>query len=335
MAWNTFVYSIGHRTLRIDLQLGTLLVTDQSLLLSLPAAHPNIIHVSFTPHEWDDRREGPEASSIISTVSSDIVCGWNHLTYVNIAIPLAPRALLHLRDMPLLHVVRLTLEDSEGFEYLSRPSQSAFIAFRELSISCSSVLSCSAFLNAMSWHHLESIEVNLPSVPYDPADDDAVCMKMFFQVLSAQCSTTSLKRIFLAAYRFMPTNILDYTIEEDMLNPLLSFSDLTVLEICSCHAFRISNKSRLSLAGLVPLVQYCNDLVHLGIIVDATIVNIPTYLPVSNSKVAYLNLHGSLIQDPASVAACLSELLARSSHGTAPHTSLYSQHIVSSSLEGS
>jgi hypothetical protein len=198
---------IGHRTLRIDLQLGLLLVTDQSLLLSLPAAHPNIVHISFTPHDWDDRRECPEACSIISTVFSDIVCGWNHLTYVNIAIPLAPRALLHLRDMPLLHVAQLTLEDSEGFGYLSHPSQSAFIALRELSVSCSSFSSCSAFLNTMPWHHLESIEVNLPSVPYDPADDDAVCMKMFFQVLSAQCSTTSLKIIFLAAYRFMPSEL--------------------------------------------------------------------------------------------------------------------------------
>jgi hypothetical protein len=141
----------------------------------------------------------------------DIICGWNHLTDVNITIPLTPQALFHLRDMLLLHV-QSALEDNEGFGYLSHPSQPAFMALRELFVSCSSVSSCSAFLNAMSWHHLESIEVNVytpKKVPYDPADDDAVCMKIFLPVLSAQCSTTSLKIIFLMAYRFTATNFLD------------------------------------------------------------------------------------------------------------------------------
>jgi hypothetical protein len=100
-----------------------------------------------------------------------------------------------------------------------------------------------------------------------------------------------------------------------MLNPLLSFSDVTVLEVCSFHAFsntpekmaiawrHLQNWSSVDLAGQVNLGCHLQDwslwcsiavtwaiLASFRLVVDAIIINIPLYLPVSNSKVAYLNL---------------------------------------------
>jgi len=133
-------------------------------------------------------------------------------------------------------------------------------------------------------------------------------MEMFFQVLSSQCSNTLLKRIILVAPSFIPTNLLDHTIDEGMLSPLLSFPDLTKLEICSYHVFKISNnalqkmaiawrrlqiwefgiggwagQSRVTLEGLAPLVQYCTELVHLGVVVDATIIDCTGQCPTAKS----------------------------------------------------
>jgi len=223
------------------------------------------------------------------------------------------------------------LED-ESFQYLADASRPAFVALRELSVSCPSVSSCSALLNAISWHQLESVDVNVTGIP-----DNAALMKMFFHVLSTQCSSTSLKRITIMMFTSMPNNSLDrYIVDEDILSPLLPFQNLTALEIYSCHAFRISNntlhrmamswgrlrtlelgsygwagQSKVTLAGLVPLVQYCAELVDLGIVVDATTVDPPLYIPKANIKVEHLRLGDSVIHDPAAVAAYLSALFPK------------------------
>jgi hypothetical protein len=87
-------------------------------------------------------------------------------------------------------------------------------------------------------------------------------------------------------------------IDEDMLSPLLSFHNLTSLEIRGSHTFRIGDtmlkkmamswphlqrlqlgsggwagQSGITLAGLVPLAQHCVELISLYIVVDVTIVD--------------------------------------------------------------
>jgi hypothetical protein len=311
--------------------LGPLDMAEQSLLCSLPAAQPNTANISFafyTMLEHSDRT----AFDTISATLSNVICGWKYLRCVSFATPLTPRALLHLSEMPVLREAKLTILEDENFGYLAHSYRPPFLALRELSISCRSVLSCGALLNAISWHQLESVDVNATGIP-----DDAAEIRTFFRVLSSQCSNTSLKRIILTMFTYMPTSSLDnYIIDEDILSPLLSFHNLTALELYTCHAFRINNKtlhmmamswrrlqtlelglygwagqSRVTLAGLVPLVQYCAELVELGVVVDATIVEPPLYMSTPNAKVVHLRLGDSVIQDPASVAAYLSGLFPK------------------------
>lgn len=316
---------IGCNTRRINLLLDSLDMAEQSLLCSLPILLPDLVQITINSVGI---RETAALNAIVATLSN-VVCGYSRLRCASFPVPLTREALLHLRDMPVLHDLTLTIsEDNENFRYLAHPSCPPFTALRLLSISCPNISSSTMFLNAIPWHQIESVDVDI-------ADDlePATNIKAFFQTLRAQCSNR-LESIQITYYGWPPTPPADdCIIDEDMFSPLLSFQHLTSLTILTIHAFNIGNDtlqkmamswprlqklklgsngwdrgSEITLAGLVPLVQRCVELTDLSIVVNATIIDPPIHIPMPNIKLRYLDLRGSKIWNPDSAAAYLYRL---------------------------
>jgi hypothetical protein len=64
--------------------------------------------------------------------------------------------------------------------------------------------------------------------------------------------------------------------------------------------------SNITLTGLASLARHCPDLTSLAIVIDATLVDHVLDIPISNTKLQTLHLGDSIIENPTSVAACLS-----------------------------
>jgi len=161
-------------------------------------------------------------------------------------------------------------------------------------------------------------------------------MQRLFRALSACCSHHSLTKIHIhmISESLPAVHVSDsFTIDADMMRPLLSFVNLQEMIIGTCHSFELGNdfldevtkawpklhalrlgcygwggRSSITLAGFIPLIQRCSDLTYLGLVVDATVVDHSLNIPVSSTKITTLSLGDSKIEDSASVAAYLSGL---------------------------
>jgi hypothetical protein len=228
--------------------------------------------------------------------------------------------------MPALQIMALDVSDLiDDSISLSLP-QDAFPVLRSLKLTGKPA---TAFLNALPSCKLDDIEIEFAHTV-----NEVPLMTKFFQVLHERCSHQSLTRIEIDfGASFVPTRLLD--IESDMLWLLLSFTNLQAMIIRSYHLFKVDNdfveaaatawphlcilqlgrggwgwgeSTNVTLAGLIPLARYCPDLTRLSIVVDATVVDHSVDILVSNTKLNFLNLGDSVIDDPASVAACLSKI---------------------------
>jgi hypothetical protein len=186
-------------------------------------------------------------------------------------------------------------------------------------------------LDALSSCELDTINIrNVTTV------NEAPVMERLFRALSARCSHHSLRKIHITMVTksLLAVHVSDsFTIDADMMRPLLSFVNLQEMIICTCHNFELGNdfldevtkawpklhtlrlgcygwggRSSITLAGFIPLIQRCPDLTYLGLVVDATVVDHSLNIPVSSTKITTLYLGDSKIEDSASVAAYLSGL---------------------------
>ena len=67
-------------------------------------------------------------------------------------------------------------------------------------------------------------------------------------------------------------------------------------------------QSNITLASLALLAQHCLNLTSLAIVIDTTVVDHVLDIPVSNTKLDFLYLGDSIIDNPTSVAAYLSAI---------------------------
>jgi hypothetical protein len=245
------------------------------------------------------------------------------LAAVGCNLPVSQQALQHLASMAALQEISLDLSGIDDIASLSL-TQCAFPALRRLELTGKMA---TALLDALRSCKLGSIKIQFAGTV-----NEARLMMRFFHVLHSRCSHHSLTRFDVAFDRSPVAPHLDITV--DMLRPLLSFVNLQKIIIRSCHRFKLDNdfvgamakawphlrvlqlgsygswggQLDVTLAGLVPLVQHCPNLRRLGIVIDATVVDHSLDIPASNTKLKALSLGDSLIEDPASVAACLSGL---------------------------
>jgi hypothetical protein len=133
-------------------------MAEQSLLCSLPTVLPDLVRITI------DTQLEPDTAAFgaITATVSNFVCGCSRLKDVSFAVPLTHEALSHLRDMPVLRDLTLTLsEDNENIRYLAHPSRPPFLALRELCISCRDISSSDTLQNAIPWYQVESITVDV------------------------------------------------------------------------------------------------------------------------------------------------------------------------------
>ncbi|KIM81022.1 hypothetical protein PILCRDRAFT_89306 [Piloderma croceum F 1598] len=320
------IYSlIGPEICRLFLEIGKLDLAETSLIRSIPVICPRITHLSICVYY----RDHPEKSDHFREMIWETVCCYELVDFWS-DLPVSQRALLHLAGMPALRKLALEVSGSDAFISLSLP-QCPFPALRDLDLTGKMA---PAFLEALPSCMIEAIRINsIPTI------DDVDFMARFFQVLHERCSRQSLSRIGV----YFGTNFMQPYHPgidlADMLQPLLSFVNLQDITISIHHLFRLDNnfveaaakswprlrslklgidgydhrsmwggRSNITLIGLASLARHCPDLTSLAIVIDATVVDHVLDIPVSNTKLDVLHLGNSIIENPTSVAACLSRI---------------------------
>jgi hypothetical protein len=314
---------VGPRTCYLRLEFQVLDLAELSLVRSIPVICPHIadLIIYYGPKHGVKR----DPHHLIGDTIWDVVHCYQ-LTKIRCNLPVSRRGLVHLASMPALQIMALDVSDLiDDSISLSLP-QDAFPVLRSLKLTGKPA---TAFLNALPSCKLDDIEIEFAHTV-----NEVPLMTKFFQVLHERCSHQSLTRIEIDfGASFVPTRLLD--IESDMLWLLLSFTNLQAMIIRSYHLFKVDNdfveaaatawphlcilqlgrggwgwgeSTNVTLAGLIPLARYCPDLTRLSIVVDATVVDHSVDILVSNTKLNFLNLGDSVIDDPASVAACLSKI---------------------------
>jgi hypothetical protein len=166
----------------------------------------------------------------------------------------------------------------------------------------------------------------------------AMAMDYIFQAINTCCSHLMLTTLVIKESDMSTQLPVGWTIKEDMLRPLLVFTNITKIHILTTHPFDLGNKmvrdmatawprlqsiqlseagwagqSRVTLAGIIPLISI-PTLRDLGIVINASTVEHTLDMPlvgVSNTNIRYLFLGDSLIKDAHLVAAFLSEVLPK------------------------
>jgi hypothetical protein len=314
---------VGPRTCYLRLEFEVLDLAELSLIRSIPVICPHIANlvIYYGPKHGVKR----DPHHLIGDTIWDVVHCYQ-LTKIRCNLPVSRRGLVHLASMPALQIMALDVSDLiDDSISLSLP-QYAFPVLRSLKLTGKST----AFLDALPSCKLDDIKIDFVNTV-----NEVPLMTRFFQVLHDRCSRQSLTRIEIDfGASVVPTRLLD--IESDMLWPLLSFTNLQAMIIRSYHLFKIDNdfveaaatawphlrilelgrggwgwggrSTNVTLAGLILLARHCPDLTRLCIVVDATVVDHPVDILVPNTKFKVLDLGDSMIDDPAAVAACLSEI---------------------------
>ena len=317
---------VGPRICYLRLKFEDLDLAELSFIRSIPVICPHISGLIIHLIRRLPKHGVQDPHHLIRDTIWDVVHCYQ-LTKIRCNLPVSRRGLVDLASMPALQIMALDVSDlMDDSTSLSLP-QHAFPALRSLKLTGKLA---TAFLDALPSCELEDIEIN-----FAYAVNEAPLMTRFFQVLHERCSHQSLTRIEIDfGTSVVPTRLLD--IESDMLLLLLSFTNLQDMIIRSYHLFKLDNdfveaaakawphlcilqlghggwgwggqSTNVTLAGLIPLARHCPDLTKLCIVVDATVVDHSMDILVSNTKLDVLDLGDSVIDEPAPVAAFLSEI---------------------------
>ena len=301
--------------------------TRMSIILSLPRNYPGLTSVEINDYsDNDDKQDG------CGTIS-DAVCQWNQLELFSWSGCLSHRALIHLAGFTKLQTMMVSIPDVSIINWqahLSTLQAPGFCALRKAVITCDQILSCASLIDITSPRQLDSFTLTVRNPP------EAAAVWRLFQTLGTRCSHTTLTKITVHNSRYIHTQPFN-PINEEMFRPLLAFSNMAVVNISFPLAFRLGNgvlrdistswprlralhintmsgwggQSQITLAGLIPLLSL-PQLEELSIVINASVVDHTLDMPptgVSNTKIRYLNLADSVIENEHSVAAFLSDVL--------------------------
>jgi hypothetical protein len=231
-------------------------------------------------------------------------------------------AITCLSTLPRLRKLHCRLWDT-------RQGASRFPFFRtlqELSLTATEPEDCLSFLACLDAVKLSRVSLYLDS----EGNGDHHGLPL---ALQQHVSNSSLKEVRIS-YDYSD----DRVISGDILRPLLSFTYLTLLHFHPGSPFVTDNSmikdiskacprlqylslgedhgseghTRVTLAGLIPLVQHCPDLRHLGIVVDASNPDYRSYhnqdQSASNHNIKDIWVGDSRITEPSAVASFLSNI---------------------------
>jgi len=204
--------------------------------------------------------------------------------------PLSCEAILHLAQLPTLE--RLSLRTNgimnTGERLLSslKAMDVAFPMLHHLMVCSDDLTSCNPLLDIIQSTHLQHLHILLISAPL------ASEVKEFTTIISQHRSRTLISAISLSSATSSPRNHTEYIITNDTLKPLLSLRNMREFRVVLCTPIKINNAfiddlaqswpdlrvlelgtewrrstgiPHLTVKGLLPLVQYCPRLFHLGL----------------------------------------------------------------------
>jgi hypothetical protein len=296
-----------------------------SLLPPLKRLCPSITHL--------DLGCTADSDGIVDVISNHIF-QWEQLEVVE-ASDLNNQAITRLSTLPRLRKLRCQLHD----HWQGTSRNLSFPTLQELSLIAVEAEDCLSFVACLDGAKLSHVSLHLgPEGNYDRHG--------LLLALQRHVSNSALKEVWLSD---------DYDDENvipgDILRPLLAFTNLTHLSFCPGSSFATDNSmindiskacprlqylalgecsgsnghTRVTLAGLIPLVQRCPNLHHLEIVFDASNPDYRSHQnqsqSVSNDNIKEISVGDSRITEPSAVASFLSNIFPE----------LHAIHLLSSS----
>ncbi|KAF8129508.1 hypothetical protein EV363DRAFT_1337372 [Boletus edulis] len=261
---------------------------------------------------------------------SKVLCQLTELQALRCA-ELPEESVLHLSQLPNLKILRMDLRLVSLDHLESAFSRTRFPVLREVLISAPSMFHSLRFLKFIQSTSVDTINLNV---------DDETCAADYNAIFTAWASNPSYRNLSVVDISEMQVwrdyddkHIIDIT----TLRPLFQLKHITSLKLETLCTFDLDNAaikeiamawplletldlsirecgweipSKVTLPGLLPLLQHCPNLALLGLVVDATVLPIAsTRLPgagVQNTSLESLWLADSKITRPSLVASFLS-----------------------------
>ena len=293
-----------------------------SLLPRLKVLHPSIKEANID-------YANPPTMQAIEAISG-LVCSWGSLTTLTCG-PLTAGAWVHLSALPALRSLDTTLPaiDASGIAF-----RCSFDALRLLKLSKPHLLMpCVTLINRMAPSHLKSLIITLPT-SFTSAD-----LKELFECLRK--STRHPQELLIQGYMpFLPQSE-GRTVKSNTLKPLFSLPKLVSIHLSPNCSFNLDDmtlsqmapswpslkaltlgseygwkrRSKLTLKSLLIILVHCPDLQELGIVIDATKVDLnPIGKPgggFSHTTLTTLHMGDSRVTSAAMVGAFLSDIVPR------------------------
>lgn len=305
----------GRGTTHLCLLLGAPDIAQRSMLSALALAHPRTSRVSLG---WIQSTEQDEDEQIHTAAITGLVCQWQQIkSFEYFAAPLSRQTFLHISRIPSLRLIQIRLPNDPAFPYIQVPSDPAFPALRHAEFLSPSISHCSSLLEVMSPCRLQTISVLIPGT------DCGTLLGTFFQRLRLSCARLLLSKVHLWMDERHGVNMADMLINGNMLRPLLPFANMKELSISTTNSFKLDNAmlrdmamawpklqtlelgisgwgapSGISPAGLIPLLENCQNLRNLSIVIDASTVDFSVEMlsnHKSNTRIRKLKLGDSRI----------------------------------------
>jgi hypothetical protein len=265
---------------------------------------------------------------------SSVICQWNCLQSLTV-IDLTQEALEHLATIPSLRTLSFnSLKDvtrsyDQHLPIVTRHPTSGYPALQSLSISCR-MDAAIAFAQLLSFSPVEDLEIQVVDLCYPRH------WRELFSTISRHIYHPSLKELTLQE----SGNALDppeALISDIGLEALTVFTNLEVVDVQPTFGIQLTSDTVNRLAdawpkmrhlelgntypssrspvikmeGLIPFAQRCPKLEYLGIVFDAQNTQLRSTPGLFNNSLTTLSVADSPINDPAIVAAFLSDIFPR------------------------
>ncbi|KAF9226222.1 hypothetical protein BS17DRAFT_729241, partial [Gyrodon lividus] len=247
---------------------------------------------------------------------------WSRLQFATCGA-LTPQAFKCISTCPFLQSLVFTVPASgNAWMQATDIDKSSFPKLREASITCPSLDLASAWLEKLQAPKLGSLHISMPDGVASPGS-----VVYLFNILQHHpLSTLSLNSSDPRVHHLSPSvlrllfkcplltqlsiDVSSFAIDDEDLEALATaLPNLEILEIVTGSS---DEPSRITLDGLVPLLQHCPNLGTLKISVNASYVTNNTDRPgegVCNTRITELSLYSSPVGDVGRVASFLSDIL--------------------------
>jgi hypothetical protein len=270
-----------------------------------------------------------EPTKAIAESLSVAMCGWTQLRVLETG-ELSKDALINLGGLPCLSRLLCTLARDTILAPITLSNSSWFPVLSRLSIRPKDLTSCSFLVETLSSVPIGTIIVTYAGV-HDPLGSRRLLDAM------NKCNPSTLASIELKHTFVSPSAHTPNILAIENIRPLFVFSALYSVDLIfwdevdiddagmeelakawpqlSSFSMKIyhtiDRKPRVTLAGLIPLVKHCRDLLEIVITVNACEVDVSESRPgkgAVNTEIDTLCVGDSPIEDPVAVAAFLSDI---------------------------